>query len=35
MFPTYLARQLHYAPKVVAMITMLATLGNLRIPEAR
>jgi len=29
MFPTYLTRQLHYAPKVVAMITMLATLGNL------
>ncbi len=29
MFPTYLTRQLHYAPKVVAMITMIATLGNL------
>ena len=29
MFPTYLTRQLHYAPRVVAMITMLATLGNL------
>jgi SHS family lactate transporter-like MFS transporter len=28
MFPTYLTRQLHYAPKLVAMITMLATLGN-------
>ena len=29
MFPTYLTRQLHYAPRAVAMITMLATLGNL------
>jgi len=29
MFPTYLTRQLHYAPKLVATITMLATLGNL------
>jgi SHS family lactate transporter-like MFS transporter len=29
MFPTYLTRQMHYAPKLVATITMLATLGNL------
>ena len=29
LFPTYLTRQLHYAPKLVATITMLATLGNL------
>jgi len=29
MFPTYLTRQLRYAPRAVAMITMLATLGNL------
>jgi MFS transporter, SHS family, lactate transporter len=29
LFPTYLTRQMHYAPKLVATITMLATLGNL------